>query len=64
MPNLFILDIDWETYTSTKENIYDQFLSTTGAKYQLVDYPGAERLRNDLYSKWLHEVFLALEILV
>uniref|UniRef100_A0AC34RBX6 Signal recognition particle receptor subunit beta n=1 Tax=Panagrolaimus sp. JU765 TaxID=591449 RepID=A0AC34RBX6_9BILA len=49
-------DCEFPTYTSMKENVYEQFLSPNGNHYRMVDYPGAERLRQGLYDNWLANV--------
>jgi len=40
------------TYMSMKENVYDQYLTDIGKDIKLVDFPGADRLRKQLYEKW------------
>jgi hypothetical protein len=34
-----------------KDNVYDRYLSGS-KKLKLVDYPGAESFRGELFSKW------------
>uniref|UniRef100_A0A7E4W0S2 Signal recognition particle receptor subunit beta n=1 Tax=Panagrellus redivivus TaxID=6233 RepID=A0A7E4W0S2_PANRE len=46
-------EFELQTYTSLKENVYDKFLSPNGTALRIVDYPGAERLRQGLFDTWL-----------
>ncbi|KAH7710587.1 Signal recognition particle receptor [Aphelenchoides avenae] len=45
--------LKWSTYTSMSENVYEAYLSPKGHQYRLIDFPGSERMRRQLYSKWL-----------
>jgi len=44
-------DAKWSTYTSLKENYY-QGLVFGNKKLNLVDYPGSESFRGELFLKW------------
>lgn len=54
-PHLFA-ENKWSTYTSMAENVYEKYLSPKGHQFRLIDFPGSERLRRQLYSKWLAKV--------
>lgn len=44
-------DAKWRTYTSIKENVFDGY-RTSSKKLRLVDYPGVESSRGELFRKW------------
>ncbi|MFH4975167.1 hypothetical protein AB6A40_001876 [Gnathostoma spinigerum] len=52
------------TYTSFKVNEYQGFLADNGRQLNLVDFPGSERLRKQLFSKYLHERRSSLKAVV
>uniref|UniRef100_A0A1I7ZY41 ADP-ribosylation factor-related protein 1 n=1 Tax=Steinernema glaseri TaxID=37863 RepID=A0A1I7ZY41_9BILA len=41
-----------KTYTSLAANEYNGYLNSSGRSLRLVDYPGAERLRKQMFSKY------------
>ncbi|VDM49075.1 unnamed protein product [Toxocara canis] len=43
------------TYSSLKENIFEGFVNANGAQLTLVDFPGAERLRKQLYENYFQQ---------
>uniref|UniRef100_A0A914RP34 Signal recognition particle receptor subunit beta n=1 Tax=Parascaris equorum TaxID=6256 RepID=A0A914RP34_PAREQ len=43
------------TYSSLKENVYDGFMDAVGNELTLVDFPGAERLRKQLFANYFHQ---------
>ncbi|KAI1719642.1 signal recognition particle receptor beta subunit domain-containing protein [Ditylenchus destructor] len=45
---------NWSSYTSMKENLFTEYLTKNGSRCRLVDYPGAESLRKNLFLKWFN----------
>uniref|UniRef100_A0A0M3I9S4 Signal recognition particle receptor subunit beta n=2 Tax=Ascaris TaxID=6251 RepID=A0A0M3I9S4_ASCLU len=43
------------TYSSLKENVYDGFMDAAGNELTLVDFPGAERLRKQLFTNYFQQ---------
>lgn len=57
---LLLLGNNWRSYMSMKENIFDDYFTGNGQQCQLVDYPGAESLRKNLFAKWMANVSVCL----
>ncbi|KAI6189733.1 Signal recognition particle receptor subunit beta [Aphelenchoides bicaudatus] len=54
---------EWDFYKSMKENVAE-ILSPSGEPLKLVDFPGAERLRSNLFENWLGKDLSALRQII